>query len=185
MRKVGKSVLRGFEIVSKYQDQGLTLPKRQTKNAAGYDFAAAEDFVLPSIWKLHFVKLFRKVNNEVELTNKDYMRVESTIKPLLVPTGIKAKMADNEVLLLVNRSSNPLKRFLVLPNGVGVIDADYYNNDANEGEIFFQLINLGPRDLHIKKGERIGQGIFMKYLRADNEEEVTSERVGGFGSSGK
>ncbi|WP_125604308.1 dCTP deaminase/dUTPase family protein [Lapidilactobacillus bayanensis] len=178
-------MLRGFEVVSKYADQGVSLPARQTKNAAGYDFAAAEDFVLPSIWKLHFVKLFRKINNEHELTTKDYLKVESTIRPYLVPTGIKAKMADDEVLLLVNRSSNPFKRFLVLPNGVGVIDADYYNNQINEGEIFFQLVNLGPRDLVIKKGERIGQGIFMKYLKADNEVPVTAERVGGFGSSGK
>lgn len=178
-------MLRGFEIVSKYADQKLSLPQRQTKNAAGYDFFAAEDFVLPSIWKLHFVKLFRKINNDHELTNKDFIKVESTIRPLLVPTGIKAKMADDEVLMLVNRSSNPLKRFLVLPNGVGVVDADYYNNEANEGEIFFQLVNLGPKDLLIKKGERIGQGIFMKYLTADNEAPVTSQRVGGFGSSGK
>jgi dUTP pyrophosphatase len=46
-------------------------------------------------------------------------------------------------------------------------------------------VNLGPKDLLIKKGERIGQGIFMKYLTADNEAPVTSQRVGGFGSSGK
>jgi dUTPase len=46
---------------------------------------------------------------------------------------------------------------------------------ANEGEIFFQLVNLGPkRQLLIKKGERIGQGIFMKYLVTDQDQRSTS-----------
>ncbi len=51
-----------------------------------------------------------------------------------------------------------------MPNSVGIVDADYYNNDANEGEIFFQFINFGIKDVHIKKGERIGQGIFVTLL---------------------
>ncbi|MFD1466398.1 dUTP diphosphatase [Lapidilactobacillus mulanensis] len=178
-------VMRGFEVVSKYEGQDIVLPQRQTKNAAGYDFSAAADFVLPSIWKLNFVKLFRKINNEHELMSRDFLKAESAIRPLLVPTGIKAKMASDEVLMLMNRSSSPLKRFLVLPNGVGVVDADYYNNDSNEGEIFFQLVNLGPKDQLIKKGERIGQGIFMKYLVTDADQPADQTRQGGFGSSGK
>ena len=60
-------------------------------------------------------------------------------------------MQDNEFLLLANRSSGPLKRRLILPNGVGIVDADYYDNDSNEGEIFFQLINYGLTDYHIKR----------------------------------
>jgi dUTP pyrophosphatase len=44
-------MLRGFEIVSAKQNQGIKLPQRQTKSAAGYDLAASEDFVLPSIWR--------------------------------------------------------------------------------------------------------------------------------------
>ena len=63
------------------------------------------------------------------------------------------------------------------------MDADYYDNDSNEGEIFFQLINYGLRDYRIKKGERIGQGIFMPYLTADSEEQPTAKRTGGFGST--
>ncbi|WP_125767518.1 dCTP deaminase/dUTPase family protein [Lapidilactobacillus wuchangensis] len=177
--------VRGFEIVSRFKGQEVALPERHTKHAAGYDFAAAEDFVLPSIWKMNFVKVFRKINNEHELMNKDYLRAEATLRPLLVPTGIKAKMADDEVLLLVNRSSSPLKRFLILPNGVGVIDSDYYNNKTNEGEIFFQLVNYGLRDQVIKKGDRLGQGIFVKYLTTDDEAPITQERQGGFGSSGR
>lgn len=153
---------RGFEIISKYQEEGLSVPQRATKGAAGYDFQAAETVVVPSLWKLQ--------------------QAGENPKPILVKTGIKAYMPDSEYLELVSRSSNPLKRFLLLANGVGVIDSDYYNNSDNEGHIMFQFTNFGPSDLTIKKGERIGQGIFLPFLKAD--QDVTSQsRSGGFGSS--
>lgn len=63
-----------------------------------------------------------------------------------------------------------------------IIDADYYNNIDNEGEIFFQLINLSPFPIKIKKGEAIGQGIIKNYLTT--EDDISSgERIGGFGST--
>jgi dUTP pyrophosphatase len=164
---------RGFERITKYQDKGINLPIRATHHAAGYDFEAAEDVVIPSIWKQFLARRIGK--NQA---------VEKKIKPVLVPTGIKAYMAEDEFLQLANRSSNPLKRFLVLTNGVGVIDSDYYNNDANEGHIMFQFTNFGLRDMTIKKGERIGQGIFLPFLKAD-QDETSGERTGGFGSSNK
>lgn len=92
-------------------------------------------------------------------------------------------MNEDEYLQLTNRSSNPLKHFLVLSNGVGIVDADYYDNADNEGHIYFQMNNFGLRDKHIQKGERIGQGIFLTFLKAD-EDETNAEREGGFGSSG-
>ncbi|VDG18009.1 dUTP diphosphatase [Lactiplantibacillus mudanjiangensis] len=176
---------RGFEIVSKYADQGLNLPYRATKQAAGYDFEAATDFTLPSIWKLNFIKVLWQLRHGETATDADLDTAAKVLKPYLVPTGIKAYMNADEYLMIANRSSNPLKRNLVLPNGVGVIDADYYDNPKNEGEIFIQLLNFGIRDVHIKKGERLGQGLFMPFLAADNEAEVTTTRTGGFGSSGK
>ncbi|WP_462399510.1 dCTP deaminase/dUTPase family protein [Lacticaseibacillus pantheris] len=175
---------RGFAIVSKYADDGLQLPVRSTQNAAGYDFFAREDFVLKSVWRYDFIRLFRLIRNEHPLTDNDFQRASSVLKPQLVPTGIKAFMQPDEVLVLANRSSNPLKRGLILPNGIGVVDADYYNNADNEGEIFFQLVNLGPRTKVIKKGERIGQGIFMPFLTADGDEGGLHRRNGGFGSTG-
>ncbi|MCX2455241.1 dUTP diphosphatase [Lacticaseibacillus nasuensis] len=175
---------RGFEIVSTYMNDGITLPERQTKNAAGYDFFAREDFVLKSIWRYDFIRLFRLIKNEHPLTQEDFTRANKTLKPLLVPTGVKAYMQDNEVLILANRSSNPLKRGLVVPNGIGVIDADYYDNPSNEGEIFIQMVNWGPKDVVIQKGERIGQGIFMPYLLADGD-HASGERQAGFGSTGR
>lgn len=174
---------RGFEIVSSKANQGLSLPQRQTKQAAGYDFAASEDFVLPSIWKSGLFKGLAKLKQAGQLTDEEALIADKSLKPFLVPTGIKAYMQPDEVLILVNRSSGPLKRRLILPNGIGVIDADYYNNPANEGEIFVQLINYGLRDYHIKKGERIAQGIFMPYLTADGEVAPQSDRTGGFGST--
>lgn len=175
---------RGFEIVSAYQNAGLKLPERQTANAAGYDFFAREDFVLKSIWRYDFIRLFHLIKNEHPLTPDDMQRASSILKPLLVPTGIKAYMQPNEVLILANRSSNPLKRGLVIPNGIGVIDADYYNNPSNEGEIFIQMVNASPRDVVIAKGERIGQGIFMPYLLADGDLGNANQRTAGFGSTG-
>lgn len=53
-----------------------------------------------------------------------------------MPTGIKAYMPEDEVLILANRSSNTYKRNVTLPNGIGVIDSDYYNNEKNEGNLF-------------------------------------------------
>lgn len=117
------------------------------------------------------------------MTTEELDRADKSLKPYLVPTGIKAYMQPDEVLILVNRSSGPLKRRLILPNGVGIIDADYYDNPANEGEIFVQLVNYGLRDYHIKKGERIAQGIFVPYLVADQEEVPQAKRSGGFGST--
>lgn len=174
---------RGFKIVSAKKDQDLHLPQRQTAQAAGYDFEASEDFVLPSIWKGNFLKALWQLHQQKELTAVDFQAADSCLKPYLVPTGIKAYMQPDEFLLLANRSSGPFKRRLVLPNGIGIVDADYYDNDSNEGEIFFQLINYGLRDYHIKKGERIGQGIFMPYLLADGEDQPTTKRTGGFGST--
>ena len=150
---------RGFEVISTYAQQKIQLPQRATHHAAGYDFEAAEDIVIPSIWKAGLKQGITALS-EV-LKNEETTVDEKKLKPVLVPTGIKAYMGEDEFLQLANRSSNPLKRFLVLSNGVGVIDSDYYNNDANEGHIMFPFLNIGLMDQTIKQGERIGRGNFL------------------------
>ena len=181
---------RGFEIVSAYEGKGITVPKRSTKHSAGYDFEAAEDIVLPSIWKMIFKFAATQLKQWIYTTDKEKVEEElakeqKVLKPVLVPTGIKSYMQEDEYLQLANRSSNPLKHFLVLPNGVGVVDSDYYNNPDNEGHIYFQLLNFGLFDKEIQKGDRIGQGIFHSFLKADEDDvEEANERTGGFGSSG-
>ncbi|SFC71462.1 deoxyuridine 5'-triphosphate nucleotidohydrolase [Alkalibacterium subtropicum] len=162
--------VRGFEIVSKYKGAGLGLPKRATKGSAGYDLTAAVDVVVPSVFKS-----LRDKGNEG--TNP--------MGSSLIPTGVKAYMPENEYLLLANRSSNPMKRQLAVPNGIGVIDSDYYGNEGNEGEIFVQIINYGLEDVTISKGERIAQGIFSRYEVVDEEDHPVDKRIGGFGSSGR
>lgn len=176
---------RGFEVVSKYQDQNIAMPKRQTLASAGYDLAAAEDVVIPSIWRLNFVRIFRLIRNGHQLYEQDYEEAEQVLKPFLIPTGVKAYMPENEFLLLANRSSNTFKRNLCLPNGIGVVDADYYNNPANEGELFAQIINYGVRPIKILKGQRIAQGIFMQYQKIDGDLPVNQPRINGFGSTNK
>ena len=102
--------IRGFEVVKEYEDKGINLPVRKTKHSAAYDIEAAEKIVLPS---------FKK-----------------GMKPTLIPTGLKAYMQSDEVLLIVPRSSGPKKQGISFPHNVGVIDSDYYNNSDNEGHIF-------------------------------------------------
>lgn len=170
---------RGFEVVSSYEGEGIQLPVRATKHAAGYDFEAAVDMVIPSIWRAGLLPVLKGLVQKDEAAT-----IGKKLKPTLVPTGVKAYMGEDEYLQLCNRSSNSLKRFLILTNGVGVIDSDYYNNPDNEGHIFFQFTNFGPLDVTIKKGERIGQGIFLPFLKAD-QDNSGGERIGGFGSSGQ
>ena len=93
-------------------------------------------------------------------------------------------MADDEVFLLYNRSSNPGKKGLILANSVGVIDKDYYGNPDNDGHVMFAFYNIKSEPVEIKKGDVIGQGIFQKYLVTDND-SAEGERVGGFGSTSK
>ncbi len=149
---------RGFEVVKGYEDKGINLPVRKTKYAAAYDVEAAEEIVLPSF-------------------NKG-------MKPTLIPTGLKAYMKSDEVLLIVPRSSGPKKQGISFPHNVGVIDSDYYNNPDNEGHIFVQCINLKDEDVVIKKGEAVAQAIFQKYLTVDDD-NAEGIRTGGFGSTDK
>lgn len=100
----------------------------------------------------------------------------------LISTGMKCHLDPGTYLELSVRSSTPLKHWIVLANGVGIIDADYYNNPDNEGEIFLQLINLSPFAIQIHRGDKIGQGIIKPFLTTEND-NATGERTGGLGST--
>lgn len=105
-------------------------------------------------------------------------------KVSLVSTGMKCQLDPGTYLELSVRSSCPLKHWLILGNAVGIIDADYYNNPDNEGEIFFQIINLAPFAIQLKRGDAIGQGIIKPYLTTEDD-IATGTRIGGFGSTDK
>ena len=175
-----------FEIVSKYADAGLELPMRKTEYSAGYDLVAAEDIVVPSAMLMmeDLLKIF-----PVEIANDEFISFENmkditkgyNYKPTLVSTGVKCKLDPGTYLELSVRSSTPLKSWLMLANGV---DADYYNNPDNDGEIFLQMFNLSPFNIQIKKGEAIGQGIIKSYLTTEDD-AASGQRLGGFGSTNK
>lgn len=145
---------RGFEIVTAYLDQDIHLPKRKTARSAGYDLEAAAQSVLAP----HTVTV--------------------------VPTGLKAYMPADEYLSVFIRSSLAFKRGLMLANSTGIVDGDYYNNPDNEGHIMVAFYNTKDTAYTIEKGERIAQGIFMKYGRIDDD-AADGQRLGGIGSTGK
>lgn len=100
----------------------------------------------------------------------------------LIWLGIKAKMESDEVLMLFPRSS--MGRLGVrFGNTVGIVDSDYYNNPGNEGEIALDFVNDGHLPWKVSRGDKVGQGIFMKYLVTDDD-DVTAKRTGGWGSTG-
>lgn len=174
-----------FEKVSRFNNIDINLPVRKTKYSAGYDFEVAEDIeiqpyrILRNKIGKHYYENSKKTYTleEVSKITKDLKA-----KPTLVPTGVKCKLEPDEYLQLSVRSSCPLKYWLILANGIGIIDADYYNNPDNEGEIFFQIINLSPMPILLKKGDIIGQGVILKYGLTDDD-LVEKLRIGGFGST--
>ena len=127
------------------------LPVRKTKYSAGYDFLAIEDICIKP----------------------------GEIKK--IPTGIKAMYPEDETLMLFVRSSMGFKWNVRMCNQVGIIDSDFYNNPENEGHMWFALQNEGDKEFKVKKGEGFGQGLFMKYLTVDDEEEITKDRTGWTG----
>ena len=140
MRKFEKISALEFEkdiLDGKYED--LVLPRRSTKNSAGYDFISVIDINLkPGERKI-------------------------------IPTGIKVIMNENEFLALYIRSSLGFKYNIRMCNQVGIIDADYYGNSDNEGHIYVCLENEGKEEINIKKGDRFVQGIFTPFLITDDD----------------
>ncbi len=113
--------------------------------------------------------------------------IETIIEPnktQLIWTNIKAQLNPNEVLMLFVTSKMG-KNGLMLANGTGIIDSDYYSNQSNDGNLGFLLYNFGDNPYVIKKGDKIGQGVITNFLKIDDEKEVSETRVGGFGSTTK
>lgn len=195
-----------FEKVSRLAAADFNLPVRKTKNSAGYDFEVAEDIIIPSYeqimynWKMKELLSIPELESTgltkeevLEFLDKEAARPHTlaeiatltktnSAKPTLVSTGVKCQLDEGYYLELSVRSSTPLKYWLVLANSVGIIDADYYNNPDNEGEIFFQIINFSPFPIELKRGDIIGQGIIKKYHKIEND-DINAERMGGLGST--
>ena len=131
----------------------LKKPHRATAMSAGYDFYSPFNF---------------------------HLEPGKTIK---IPTGIRAKMPEDYVLMIYPRSGLGFKYRLQLNNTVGVIDSDYYNA-LNEGHIKITNDSNEGKALDIKAGEGFAQGIFMQYGIVEDD-DAKDIRVGGFGSTTK
>ena len=145
----------GSEEGARQVYEKLKLPKRATRGSAGYDFYSPLAFSL---------------------------KPGETIK---IPTGIRASMREEYVLMVFPRSGLGFKFRLQLNNTVGVIDSDYYYSD-NEGHIFIKLTNDSNEEkvLNLEEGNGFAQGIFLPFGITEDD-DVTEIRNGGFGSTTK
>lgn len=187
-----------FEVVNKFKNSDIDLiPTRSTKYSAGYDMVAAEDTIVMPLRGNRAVLLqsilpeaaTEQIDPELvairkvfTLEDMETLSKELKARPALVSTGVKCYLGKNQYLKLVPRSSLPLKHWIICANSEGIIDADYADNASNEGEIFFQCINLSPFPIIIKKGEKICQGIISTFGTVEND-EAEGIRTGGFGST--
>lgn len=146
--------MRQFMICKGFEQNDIKLPERSTKFSAGYDFKSLEDFDIEP--------------NQVHIFK----------------TGVKAKMDEDDVLLIFIRSSLAIKKGLQLANNVAVIDADYFSNPDNDGHIMIALKNTSNESVSIKKGDKIAQGMFTKY-EITIDDRSSNERTGGTGSTGR
>lgn len=152
--------VRGFEVVAEEfrtcPGLPVELPQRKTTGSAGYDFTSL---------------VSREVKPQ-EIVN--------------FPLDVKVYMPEDEVLIINVRSSIGFKKKLRLINTQAWIDSDFYENPENDGNISLSLQNLGTETVYIQAGERIAQGMFLKYGVKDNDEaDEKMLREGGIGSTGK
>jgi dUTP pyrophosphatase len=134
-------------------DSTVSLPSYGTSEAAGFDLAAADDLVVAP----------RQI--------------------ALVRTGLVIEVPTGYFLAIVARSSTPLKRGLIVANGVGVIDPDY---SGPNDEVMIQVMNVTESEVRIRRGDRLAQGIVLPAPRIAWEEvsEIRDVTRGGFGSTG-
>jgi dUTP pyrophosphatase len=130
-----------------------TLPSYQTSGAAGFDLAAS---------------------------------VEMTIQPgevALVPTGLVIEVPAGHFLGVFARSSTPLKRGLIVANGVGIVDSDYCGPDD---EIKIEVLNFTAAAVSVRPGDRLAQGVVLPFVRVTWKEAASHQRPtrGGFGATG-
>jgi dUTP diphosphatase len=112
-------------------------------------------------------------------------REETEVAPRtveLIPSNVIVRIPAGYMLMLTLRSSTPLRKGLLIPNGVGIIDQDY----CGEGdELRVQVFNFREEAVTVNRGERIAQGIFIPVMRVSwDEVDEMGQGRGGFGSTG-
>jgi len=132
----------------------VPLPRYESDGAAGFDLAASQDLVIPPG------------------------------ALALVPTGLVIEVPPGHFLGVFARSSTPLRRGLMVANGVGVIDEDYC---GPKDEVKVQVFNFTAAPVTISRGDRIAQGLFLPVTRVAWRETDAAPRErtrGGFGATG-
>lgn len=134
-------------------DQSLPLPKYETNGSVGFDFIAREDMIIPS----------RKIAR--------------------IPANVIVQVPQGYALIIAPRSSTPVKKGLLFPHSMGVIDQDYCGEND---EILIQVYNFTDSDVSVERGERIAQGLFIKcdQLQWEEVDTMSEQSRGGFGSTG-
>jgi dUTP pyrophosphatase len=129
------------------------LPQYESQGAAGFDLSASEEIEIPP--------------GEVRL----------------VPTGLVIEVPAGMFLGVFARSSTPIKRGLMVANGVGVVDSDYC---GPSDEVKIVVLNFSRQAVTIRPGDRIAQGILLPVTRVEwkEEDELSAVSRGGFGSTG-
>jgi dUTP pyrophosphatase len=141
-----------MKIRIKRIDKSLPLPCYETAGSVGFDILAREDVVV------------------------------APGKISLIPGNVIVEVPDGYTLTIASRSSTPLKKGLLTPHGIGIIDHDYCGPDD---EIKIQVYNFGDKDVSVGRGDKIAQGLFVRVDRFEWEEvsEVRPVSRGGFGST--
>ena len=108
-----------------------------------------------------------------------------TVEPgqvALVPTGLVIEVPNGHLLGVFARSSTPLKRGLMVANGVGVVDSDYC---GPADEIKIEVFNFTAEPVTVRRGDRLAQGIILPFVRAEWREAHAIDRPtrGGFGAT--
>jgi dUTP pyrophosphatase len=134
-------------------DSTVSLPNYGTDESAGFDLAAAHDL---EVAPRHIA---------------------------LVRTGLVIEVPTGHFLAIFARSSTPLKRGLLVANGVGVIDPDY---SGPTDEVMIQVLNITDSPVRVTRGDRLAQGIVLPAPRITWQEvtEIRANTRGGFGSTG-
>lgn len=142
-----------MKVTIKRLNKTLPLPQYHTPGSAGFDFCASEQITIPA---------------------KEIARI---------PTGLVIATPPGYFLAVINRSSVPQKKGLMMPNGIGVIDSDYCGDND---EILVLMQNFTNQPVTIEKGERIAQGLFLKVEQGQwmETEQMNEKSRGGFGSTG-
>ena len=144
-----------MKIKIKRIDPTLPIPQYQTPGSVAFDLYARETIVIPP-WK-----------------------------PTIIPANVIVEVPEGYFLMLASRSSTPIKKNLLVANGIGVIDQDYH---GDHDEIGIQVLNFSENEVTIEKGERIAQALLVqiaKIVEFDEVDSIKKESRGGFGSTGR